>query len=593
MIIGISSHYHDSAVAVIENSQVIFSAQEERYTRKKHDPAFPTLALKDAIRYCSINSENLEAVVFYEKPFIRFERIIENFLDNVPKGLKIYLHSVPIWISEKIFIKQIIRRKLKKLIPFSGNIPIYFSWHHLSHAASTFYTSDFPEAAVLTIDGIGERSSCSIYLAKAQKIKLLKEIKYPHSIGFLYSSFTYFLGFKVNSGEYKLMGLAPYGEALSKEVMGYKKKIYSHLITSYDDGSIKLNMDYFRFQTTLKMINESEWEKLFSLKSRKENEPILQVHKNLAFAIQSVLEEIVLKLIYHTKEITGMNNLCLAGGVSLNCVLNTKIKQSGLFDQIHIQAAAGDSGGAIGAALVLDHFKDSEKSLTNSRSAMPTPYLGPSYSDSEIEQTIEKYNARFKKINNTSELNTQIASNLSLGKIVAWYQGRMEFGPRALGNRSILADARYSDMKMKLNASIKYRELFRPFAPIVLEDDLKLVFENGFYSPNMLYVDFVNDYFKLPAITHVDRSARLQSVSESQNKKIYGLLKAYKSLTGIPLLVNTSFNVRGEPIVNTPQDAYLCFMNSGIDILVMNNYVFFKEHQKQISSSIKQTFKPD
>lgn len=597
-ILGISAYYHDAAAAIILNGEVLYAAQEERFSRIKNDASFP----EKAIQFCLIESgfglNDLDAIAFYDKPFLKFERLIETYYAFAPNGFKSFTKAMPAWLKEKLFIKQIIRKKLKSLSKVKiQKIPIYFPEHHLSHIASAFYTSPFKRSAFLTIDGVGEWTTTSYGIACGEKgIKILGELQFPDSIGLFYSSFTYFLGFEVNKGEYKMMGLAPYSNFQSIRVKKFIEIIKHKLINIREDGSVKLNHSYFEYPAGLRMVNPKEWEKLFGFKKREPNEELLQIHADFAFAAQKVLEEVLIKIANQIKQETQEDYLCLAGGVALNCVSNSVLFQQRIFKDIYVQPAAGDAGGAIGAALVTSflksgqNFKGLVKPFNN--------YLGPHFSNLEIERTLKKNKSDFQYFESTEDLLAKTAKYISDKKVVGWFQGRTEFGPRALGNRSILADASYPEMQTKLNLKIKFRESFRPFAPAVCEEDFEVYFEKGKQSPYMLFTNMLRktlinelpDNFNnfsleekrslakssFPAITHVDFSARVQVVKKSLNPKFWRLIHAYKELTGNGIIINTSFNIKDEPIVNNPEDAYKCFMNSGMDILVMENYLIVK-----------------
>jgi carbamoyltransferase len=615
-VLGISAYYHDSAACIIYNDKIIAAAQEERFTRIKQDETFPINAVKYCLEEAGITLDGLDAIVYYEKPFLKFERLLENFHNVAPRGLFPFVKSIPVWIKEKLFIKREIISSLKQIGKFNAKkTGIYFSEHHLSHAASTFFASNFEEAAILTIDGMGEWASASIGIGRNNKVEILKELHYPNSLGLLYSAFTYFLGFVVNSGEYKLMGLAPFGNKDSERTKQYKDFIKNELVEIKDDGSIRLNMKYFGFAYSLKMIKTEKWEKLFGIKLRKPEDILAQEHSDLAIAIQEVTEDIVLKMASYTAKVSGMRKLCLAGGVSLNCVANGRLLRENIFEDIYIQPAAGDAGGAVGAALA---FVFQEKSLERKILAidmMNGSYLGPEFSDKDIIKVCNKYNADYQYYQNEDELLKYTAKNIADSKVVGWFQGRMEFGPRALGNRSILGDARNPEMQKKLNLSIKYREGFRPFAPSVLDEDSPEIFEMTQASPYMLLVthlkndlqfDLPDNYESMPvmeklyvqrspypAITHCDYSARIQTVHKETNPKYHNLISEYKKITGKGIIVNTSFNVRGEPIVCSPEDAYRCFIRTEMDVLVMHNFVFLKEKQKAEKNEIRDKFKPD
>lgn len=602
-ILGISAFYHDSAAAIIKDGVVIAAAQEERFTRKKHDAGFPSNAVKFCLDFANNSIDEVDAVVFYDKPLLKFERLMETYYAYAPKGFVSFLKAIPVWMKEKLFLKKLIREELSKVQVYDKHkLKLLFPEHHLSHAASAFYPSSFEKAAIITIDGVGEWTTTSICIGEGNKIKVLKELRFPHSIGLLYSAFTYYCGFKVNSGEYKLMGLAPYGNHESEQVIKFIDIIRTKLCTIYDDGSIFLHQQYFNYATGLRMTNDTEWEKLFGFPPGKPGATLEQHHCNLALAIQLVTEEIVLKLSKEAKRLTNCKNLCLAGGVALNCVANGKIQQQKIFDHIYIQPAAGDAGGALGAALAAYYiYFEKERLIDYSYDSMNGSYLGNAISNDEINELTEKYNAVWAAYNNPDDLYKLTAQKIAEGNVIGWVQGRMEFGPRALGNRSILADARNPEMQQKLNLKIKFRESFRPFAPSVLTEDRQEYFELNEASPYMLLVQPVKKarqiklpanypsltikeklYFKrsdLPAITHIDYSARIQTVHKETNERYYRLIEAFKQLTGCSVLVNTSFNVRGEPVVCTAEDAYRCFMNTEMDYLVIGNYFFNKQEQ--------------
>ncbi|NSW45219.1 MAG: carbamoyltransferase [Bacteroidales bacterium] len=601
-ILGISAYYHDSAAAIIINGEIIAAAQEERFTRKKNDASFPVHAIEYVLNEAGIRENELKAVIFYEKPLLKFERLLETYHSFAPKGLKSFVTSIPIWIKDKVFMKEIIKKELKKL--HIAHVPLLFTEHHLAHAASAFYPSPFEEAAIITIDGVGEWATTTIARGKENSIKILKEIHFPHSLGLLYSAFTYYLGFQVNEGEYKLMGLAPYGNPLAEETQWFIDKIKTHLIDIKDDGSFLLNMSYFDYATGLRMTNHKKWEQLFGFPPRKSESQIKQHHCNLALAIQLVTEEIVLKLSATAYQLTHCENLTLAGGVALNSVANGKLQKSKLFKQIWIQPAAGDAGGALGAAYAgyFIGFKKPRKIVFPD--AMKGALLGPQFDKKSIEKVIRINNAKATCFENIDELLCLIAKKIAEGNVVGWFQGRMEYGPRALGNRSILADARNPDMQKKLNLKIKFREGFRPFAPSVLEEDAQQYFDIDTSSPYMLLVVPINKekqnalpdnyneldlYDKLyylrsdiPAVTHVDFSARIQTVHKDVNPIYWKLINEFKKITNCSVIVNTSFNVRGEPIVCSPDDAFKCFMQTEMDYLVMENYLFEKNISKDL-----------
>ena len=603
-ILGLSAYYHDSAAAILVDGKIIAAAHEERFTRKKHDPDFPLHAARYVLEEAGLEYGDLTAVAFYDKPYLKFERLLETYHAFAPDGLTSFLSAIPVWIKEKLFMKRMLHEELAKLGP--GKVPILFPEHHLSHAASAFYPSPFEDAAILTLDGVGEWATSIIGHGRGKDIEVLRELDFPHSLGLLYSAFTYYTGFRVNSGEYKLMGLAPYGNPDSPLKASIKQKIYETLIDVREDGSLLLNMKYFSFATGLRMCNDKMWEKLFGLPPRPMESLLTQDYMDMALAIQEVTEEVVLKLAKTARELTGSRNLVMAGGVALNCVANGKLIAAGVFDDIWIQPAAGDAGGALGAAQAAWHIWMGENRVTEpGKDAMQGAYLGPEYSSKEIGRVAGKYGAAFDYYENFEELAETVAQILDEGKVVGWFQGRMEYGPRALGARSILGDARNPEMQKKMNLKIKYRESFRPFAPSVLEEDFAEYFEMEKPSPYMLLVFPVresrrkplpDDYHErplleklyhlrtdIPAITHIDFSARIQTVSKDTHPAYWQLLDAFKRQTGYGLLVNTSFNVRGEPIVCTPEDAYRCFMRTEMDYLVMGNFVFAKENQEALS----------
>ncbi len=603
-ILGISAYYHDSAAAVLIDGQIVAAAQEERFTRNKHDSSFPIHACRYVLQESGLNYKDLAAVSFYDKPFLKFERLLETYHAYAPSGLSSFLSAIPVWIREKLFMRRLLAEHLAEL--GDGKVPIYYPEHHLSHAASAFYPSPFHDAAIITVDGVGEWATTTIGRGCGKDIEILKELQFPHSVGLLYSAFTYYAGFAVNSGEYKLMGLAPYGNPDSQRVADFKNKITSELVDIRKDGSIVLNMDYFEYATGLKMANEEKWEQLFRVPRRKPESEISQVYMDMALAIQQVTEEIVLRLACTARQLTGSKHLVLAGGVALNCVVNGKILRAGIFDDLWIQPAAGDAGGAVGAAYAVWHIHDgNERQLNGHADAMQGAYLGPEFSDRDIQRTLQKYGARAHYYEDFEALASDVASKLTEGNVVGWFQGRMEFGPRALGNRSILGDARNPEMQKKLNLKIKYREGFRPFAPSVLKEDIGEYFELDRESPYMLLVAPIREdkknplpegyheqplyerlYFlrsDLPAITHIDYSARIQSVSRETNPRYWDLIQEFKRQTGYGVIVNTSFNVRGEPIVCTPDDAYRCFIRTEMDFLVLGNYLLDKKQQLALS----------
>ncbi len=596
-VLGISAFYHDSAAALIQDGKIIAAAQEERFTRKKHDDSFPVNAIQYCLEEAGIDANALECVVFYDKPFIKFERLLETYHAFAPKGLISFINAIPVWLKDKLFMKSIVQKQLKA-IGLTANIPILFTEHHLSHAASAFFPSPFDEAAILTIDGVGEWTTTAISHGKGNQITILKELHFPHSIGLLYSAFTYYCGFRVNSGEYKLMGLAPYGIPGSERVENFKKLIYENLVDVRPDGSLLLNMKYFNFATGLTMCKNAKWVILFGIPRRSEESEITQPYMDLALAIQMVTDEIVLKLAATAKQLTGCKNLVLAGGVALNCVSNGKIYENGIFEKIWIQPAAGDAGGALGAALAAWYQYLDHKRVADPDDSMQGAYLGPSFSDHEIRKLIQRSDIPNRYFPDFDDLAKHTAELINSGKVIGWFQGRMEFGPRALGNRSIIGDARNPEMQKKMNLKIKFRESFRPFAPAILEEDIAEFCPYNTKSPYMLLVmpvlagrchklpadfNFGDMYSRLyfersdvPAITHIDYSARVQTVSKSTNERFWKVISEFKKLTGYGIVINTSYNVRGEPIVGTPSDAFRCFMNTEIDYLVLNNFVFDK-----------------
>jgi len=615
-ILGISAFYHDSAAAILVDGEIVAAAQEERFTRKKHDSSFPANAIKYVLDESGLDCRDLEAIAFYEKPLIKFERLLETYHAFAPRGTKSFLSAIPVWIKEKLFMKKMLRDEMQKFCP--GGHQFLFPEHHLSHAASTFFPSPFEESAILTVDGVGEWATSTICHGKGNRIEIKKELDFPHSVGLLYSAFTYYTGFRVNSGEYKLMGLAPYGNPGSARLKEFREKILNEIVDIRDDGSILLNMKYFNFATGLKMCDDRKWEALFGIPPRKGESELTQDYMDMALAIQQVTEDIMLKLAGTARELTGSRNLCLAGGVSLNSVANGKILASGLFDDIWIQPASGDAGGAVGAAYAGWHiWKGKDRNPVLPGDAMKGAYLGPGYTDNDIKKVIRKYNANFRYYPDFEELKKIVAGHIANGKVVGWFQGRMEYGPRALGNRSILGDARDPEMQKRMNLKIKYREGFRPFAPTVLEEDIQDYFQLDRPSPYMLLVVPVNEsrrkglpegydnlelYERLyhersdvPAITHIDFSARLQSVNRNTNPRYWEVINEFKKQTGCSVIINTSFNVRGEPIVCTPGDAFRCFMRTEMDYLVLGDFLLDKEQQKDLRNTKdwKEDFKPD
>ena len=604
--LGISAYYHDSAAALLKGGCIVAAAHEERFTRKKHDAGFPTHAVSYVLEEAGISLADVESVVFYDKPLLKFERLLETYHAFAPSGLKSFLTAIPVWIKEKLFMRAMLEKELKSFLPEGAELPpLRFSEHHLSHAASAFFPSPFEDAAILTVDGVGEWATTSISHGRGSGIATLREIHFPHSLGLLYSAFTTYCGFKVNSGEYKLMGLAPYGDSNAEQTRFFEDCIERELIDIREDGSYLLNMRYFSYATGLRMYNEPLWRKLFGIPPRMaESEDVGQDYMNMAMAIQHITEKVVLRLARSARELTGSANLCLAGGVALNCVANGKLLESGLFDRIWIQPASGDAGGALGAALAWWHIGLDKPRTPEAHDAMRGSYLGPEFGSDEILKTCRRFQAPVHVAASEAELVNTVADLLDAGKVVGWFQGRMEYGPRALGNRSILGDPRNPEMQKRLNLKIKYREGFRPFAPSVLEEDVREYFDIASDSPYMLIVEPVRKDLRkplpesytslplwerlywqrstLPAITHIDFSARIQTVSRRTNPRYWALLNAFKQRHGCAVVVNTSFNVRGEPVVCTPEDAYICFMRTEMDCLVMGNALLYKEEQPSL-----------
>ena len=589
-ILGISAFYHDSAAALLKDGEIIAAVQEERFTRKKHDYSFPSQAVNYCLKEAQITSDQLKYIAFYDKPFIKFNRILETYLTYAPKGILSFVKAIPLWIRKKLWILDLIAKETN----FDGTI--LFPEHHESHAASAFFPSPFKNAAFLTMDGVGEWATSSFGIGDDNHVKILSELHFPHSLGLLYSAFTYFTGFKVNSGEYKVMGLAPYGQPK------YVQKIYDHLIDVKADGSFKMNMDYFNYAVGLKMTNH-RFAELFDGPPRKPESALTQREMDLARSVQEVTEDIMLRMAGHVKKTTDQKNLCMAGGVALNCVGNGKILRSGLFENIWIQPAAGDAGGALGAALIAHYHQDNNKrSINGKRDTQKGSYLGPEYSDNDIKAYLDQNKIPYKHLSHEELLET-VTKYLIEEKVIGWFQGRMEFGPRALGNRSIIGDARSADMQKKMNLKIKYRESFRPFAPSVLADHVNEWFNLDEESPYMLLVaDVRNDKLKhlteeqksvkgldllnlvrskIPAVTHIDNSARIQTVNRLDNPIYYDLIDNFYKQTGCPVIINTSFNVRGEPIVESPSDAYICFMRTEMDILVLGSFLLNKTNQPE------------
>ncbi|WGJ14347.1 carbamoyltransferase [Methylocapsa sp. D3K7] len=612
LVLGISSFYHDSAAALVRDGEIVAAAQEERFTRTKHDPGFPANAIAYCLKEANIDSGAVDRVVFYEKPFLKFERLIETYLAFAPRGFTSFRKAMPLWIGEKLFQRDHLQRELALVDPALGEkAKLRFCEHHFSHASSAYYPSPFQSSLVLTMDGVGEWATASAGIGSGNKLDIVKEIHFPHSLGLLYSAFTYYTGFKVNSGEYKVMGLAPYGEPK------YANAILEHLIDVKPDGSFRLNLDYFSFCTGLTMTGP-RFDAIFGGAPRRPDQPLEQRHMDLAASIQAVTEDVVLRLTRSLAAQTGLRNLCLAGGVALNCVANDKIFRDGCFDGIFVQPAAGDAGGALGAALAVYHaenHRSDRKAAMQKRDAMRGAYLGPCYEQSDIERRLTKSGAVFAVVDEAA-LIEQTAAALADGQAVGWHQGRMEFGPRALGNRSILGDPRCPAMQKALNLKVKYRESFRPFAPSVLRERVADWFEIDADSPYMLLVANVKPEHcrtmsaeeqalfgidklnvvrsDIPAVTHVDYSARVQTVHKETNPRYHALISRFEQLTGCPVLVNTSFNVRGEPIVCTPEDAFACFMGTGIEFLAIGNCILHKDKQNPtLARDYKNVFAPD
>lgn len=618
-ILGISAFYHDSAAALTINGKIIAAAQEERFTRLKNTELFPVNAINYCLSEGGLTINDLDAIVFYDKPLLKFERLLQTYYSLAPKGLRSFLKAMPVWLKEKLFLKKLICDGLKEVGDYDKKkLKLLFTEHHLAHAASSFFVSPFEKSAILTIDGVGEWCTASIGIGDGSEIKLLKEMEFPHSVGLLYSAFTYYLGFKVNSGEYKLMGLSPYGESDALQTKEYISKIKSQMVDIKEDGSIWLNQTFFNYAGGLTMTKDSKWFDLLGLARRPAEGELTQQHCNLALAIQKVTEEVVLKMACEAKRITKADYLCMAGGVALNCVANGLLLRQSIFKDIYIQPAAGDAGGALGAALATHYLYFSEiRNASGAGDEMQGSYLGPGFSDREIELTNRKVKAVSVKYNALNELAEKVAAEIANGKVVGWFQGRMEFGPRALGNRSILADPRNVEMQKTLNQKIKFRESFRPFAPSVLAEKASEYFDLTQPSPYMLFVAPLKDKYRkslpanynqlpfwdklycgrstLPAITHLDFSARVQTVNQKTNPEFYALIRAFEQISDCPILVNTSFNVRGEPVVCTPFDAYRCFMSTEMDVLVIGHFVYMKSEQPDFGNTKKWTaiFKMD
>ena len=609
-ILGISAFYHDSAATILVDGKIIAAAQEERFTRKKHDPNYPFHAIEFVLNYTNLKLNDVDQVIFFEKPFLKFERLLETYVAFAPKGFKSFCLAMPLWLRDKLFQKKMLFNELKRHDKnFKDDKKIYFSEHHLSHAASAFFPSPFEEAIVLTADGVGEWATTTVAIGKANQLEIKKEIHFPHSLGLLYSAFTYYTGFKVNSGEYKLMGLAPYGTPI------YEDKIKNNLIDIKEDGSFHLDQTYFNYATGLTMTNK-KFNNLFGQKPRDpDKEKLNQFHMDIAASIQKVTQDIMIKIVKSLKEEFNISNLCLAGGVALNCVANGKILKEKIFNNIWVQPAAGDAGGSLGAALALWHIEQGNPRKVNLNDDMKGSYLGPEYTQKQIEEQLDKIGAKYKSLGD-EDLIEKTAQSLSEGEAIGWFQGRMEFGPRALGGRSILGDPRSSKMQKNLNLKVKYRESFRPFAPSILKEDLVEWFDINVDSPYMLMVSNINKdktiemneeqkklfgidklnikRSEIPAVTHVDYSARIQTVHKETNKKYFELIKKFKEKTNCPVIVNTSFNVRGEPIVNTPVDAFNCFMGTGLDKLVIGNCYLDKSNQDpSLEKDYKKEFELD
>jgi len=609
-ILGLSAYYHDAAAALVVDGRIEHAAQEERFTRKKHDSAFPHGAVRSCLEASGIRPADIDVVAFYDKPFLKFERLLETYLAFAPRGFASFRRALPLWLKEKLFQKSLLVKELKTVAPaVDWESKLLFSEHHLSHAASAFFPSPFERAAVLTMDGVGEWTTTSLALGNGNGLEVIREIHFPHSLGLLYSAFTYYTGFKVNSGEYKVMGLAPYGEPR------YADLIRQKLVDIKEDGSFRLDLDYFDYCTGLTMTN-ARFDALFGGPPRRPEAPLTQREMDLAASVQAVTEEIVLKLAHAIGRETGERNLCLAGGVALNCVANGKLQRQGWFDALWLQPAAGDAGGAIGAALVAAHlYKQEPRAAHATGDGMQGSYLGPAYSQDEIERRLKAVGAVFESVDDAALID-RAAQALADGKALGWHQGRMEFGPRALGGRSILGDARSPTMQKLLNLKVKYRESFRPFAPSVLREDAGDWFDLDTDSPYMQLVADVSAKHRIamtreqqslfgidrlnvprssiPAVTHVDYSARVQTVHRETNPRYHALLERFKVLTGCPVVVNTSFNVRGEPIACTPEDAFRCFMGTDIDVLAVGNCLLRKEDQDpSLATRYERTFEPD
>lgn len=605
-ILGISAYYHDSAAVILVAGEIVAAAQEERFTRIKHDEYFPHNAVQYVLKEAGLSLSDVDTVAFYDKPFLKFERLLETYNGVAPAGVKSFLASMPVWIKEKLFMRHMLKQELNKI--GKGSYRLLFPEHHLSHAASAFYPSPYENAAILTVDGVGEWATTTISKGSGKDIEILEELHFPHSLGLFYSAVTAFCGFKVNSGEYKLMGLAPYGNPCNPSAKKWKAAIYDSLIDVRPDGSMLLNMDYFNFTTGLTMFHASKWEKLLGIPPRAPESDIAQEYMDFALTVQSIAEEIIFKLAATARKLTDCENLVMAGGVALNCVANGKLLSMDIFKNIWVQPAAGDAGGALGAALAAWHIHQGQERIVAASDNMQGAYLGPEFSEIDTMRVTRKYNAPYRKYEHFKALSSEVAALLAQGNVIGWFQGRMEFGPRALGNRSILGDPRNPEMQKKLNLKIKFREGFRPFAPSVMEEHISDYFEISIPSPYMLLVAPVAESIRnplpdgyeemgmydrlyvnrsdLPAITHVDNSARIQSVSSRTNPRYWELINSFREKTGCGVVVNTSFNVRGEPIVCTPNDAYACFMRTDMDYLVVGNILFAKKDQPEWSEDM-------
>lgn len=602
LVLGISAYYHDAAAVLLHEGQVVAAAQEERFSRQKHDPSFPAQAIRYCLHAGHTHPDQLDAVVFYDKPWLTFERLLETYYAFAPGGLRSFVRAMPVWLRHKLFLKQTLRSELQAL-GMTERVPLQFTEHHLAHAASTFYPSPFEEAAVLTLDGVGEWATTSIFHGQGSELTALRQLHFPHSLGLMYSAATYYLGFRVNDGEYKVMGLAPYGDPTGERVQRYREAIEKHLMQLNPDGSFWLNQRFFRYATGTRMTHDKRWQQLFGLARRQPEEELQPAHADLALALQLVTEEVVLRLAATAKQLTGSRYLCLAGGVALNSVANGKLVDSGLFDQVFVQPAAGDAGGAWGAATAGWHIGMGQRRTPQQPDGLQSALLGPGFTPEEITGFLRRVGATARHYEQWADLYAAVADLLAQGMVVGWFQGRMEFGPRALGNRSILADPRPADMQQRLNLKIKHREGFRPFAPAVLTEHASDYFELTGESPYMLQVHPVRTahrkplpdglkarpigeqaqvaYSTLPAITHCDHSARIETVDQQRFPRFYALLQAFYQKTGTPMLVNTSLNTRGAPMACLPEDAYHCFVSTGMDVLVLDRYVLLRTEQDE------------